>query len=141
MIKTSVDKWKGHSRYREQHTTDDTDIGMSWADPGTGLEMQKLLCSCNVWQAWAPVTAHALPAVVDPVLEAFRHLLFRGPGASSFSFKPHRLKKKKKKGAKYRQVWFSFSLEYSQLPSGSAAMNMSISARFLSLVTLISFQG
>ena len=109
MIKTSVDKWKGHSRYREQHTTDDTDIGMSWADPGTGLEMQKLLCSCDVWQAWAPVTAHALPAVVDPVLGAFRHLLFCGPGASSFSFRPHRFKKKKKRREIPPSVVFIFT--------------------------------
>ena len=100
-----------------------TDIGMSRADTGTGLEMKKLLSSCDAWQAWVPPAAQTLPAAVDPVLGACEcavlHFVGLEPAASPLNLID--LNKQTKKAANYCQVWFSFSLEYSQLPSGSAA--------------------
>lgn len=54
---------------------DGTDIGMSRADTGTGLEAKKPLCSGDVWQAQAPAAARTLPAMIDPVWELSSMLL------------------------------------------------------------------
>ena len=54
---------------------DGTDIGMSRADTGTGLEGKKPLCSCDVRQAQAPAAAQTLPTMIDPVRELSSMLL------------------------------------------------------------------
>lgn len=54
---------------------DGTDIGMSRADTGTGLERKKPFCSCDVRQAQAPAAAQTLPTMIDPVRELSSMLL------------------------------------------------------------------
>lgn len=95
-IEKSVDKWKGRSRCRKQRDWWHRH-GNVTADTRMGLEVKKLLCSCESLVGPGSCLSSDSSSYDWSSLGAFKcALTFCGPAASSCSFKPHMFKKKKK---------------------------------------------